>query len=84
MKASDFIKLVDEENGSAPVAPEVPVAPVVPAPAPMPMADAPSAADFIRTFDIENDQRIADSGTTWDSVRLCSIKVLMLKSCKYF
>lgn len=69
MKASDFIKLVDEENGSAPVAPEVPVAPAVPAPAPMPMADAPSAADFIRTFDIENDQRIADSGTTWDSVK---------------
>lgn len=69
MKASDFIKLVDEENGSAPVAPEVPVAPVVPTPAPMPMADAPSAADFIRTFDIENDQRIADSGTTWDSVK---------------
>ena len=69
MKASDFIKLVDEENGSAPVAPEVPVAPVVPTPAPMPMADAPSAADFIRTFDIENDQRIADNGTTWDSVK---------------
>ena len=69
MKASDFIKLVDEENGSAPVAPEVPVAPAVPAPAPMPMADAPSAADFIRTFDIENDQRIADNGTTWDSVK---------------
>lgn len=70
MKASDFIQLMKQEQG-VPSAPVVPVAPIVSSAsvAPAPVADLPSAADFVKTLSMERDQRIADSGTTWDSVK---------------
>lgn len=63
MKASDFVQLMKQEKEvSSPAIPTVPVAPV-------PVVDAPSAEDFVKNLSIERDQRIADSGTIWDSAK---------------